>query len=192
MKKLLSWIFICLIVSVNFSFAHSGRTDSKGGHYNRRTGEYHFHGRGSSPSTLRLVRTEPRTTSPSIARTTARSSVSTKKVEVIKPDPEKLAQEKLDRALTLLRETVSDYGSTKAGEKAKRLLEVDHQVSQEQQAFEHDLEEKKAQEALDVVKWLMDKNMNSSAEKRIQDLINEHPNTRAATEAKEMLEKLKE
>lgn len=25
------------------AFAHSGRTDSKGGHYNRSTGEYHYH-----------------------------------------------------------------------------------------------------------------------------------------------------
>jgi len=25
-------------------FAHSGRTDSRGGHYNRKTGEYHYHG----------------------------------------------------------------------------------------------------------------------------------------------------
>jgi hypothetical protein len=24
-------------------FAHSGRTDSKGGHYDTKTGEYHFH-----------------------------------------------------------------------------------------------------------------------------------------------------
>ena len=24
---------------------HSGRTDSQGGHYNHRTGEYHFHGK---------------------------------------------------------------------------------------------------------------------------------------------------
>lgn len=191
MQNHFAWILICLIVPVNLAHAHSGRTDSKGGHYNRRTGEYHYHNGGTSPSTLRLVRTQPRTTSPASTRTTARSSISTQKVEMVQPNPERLAQDKLDRALTLLRETVRDYGSTKAGEKAKRLLEVDHHVSQEQQALQHDVEEKKAQEALDVVKWLMDKKMNSSAEKRIQDLIKEHPNTRAATEAKEMLEELK-
>ena len=25
-------------------FSHSGRTDSSGGHYNRKTGQYHYHG----------------------------------------------------------------------------------------------------------------------------------------------------
>ena len=29
-----------------FVDAHSGRTDSRGGHYNRKTGEYHYHGGG--------------------------------------------------------------------------------------------------------------------------------------------------
>ena len=44
--------------------AHSGRTDRYGGHYNRKTGEYHYHNRGYSynkglnpkPQTLRIKR----------------------------------------------------------------------------------------------------------------------------------------
>ena len=36
---LLSFIFIAPIVS----FAHSGKTDSNGGHYDSSTGEYHYH-----------------------------------------------------------------------------------------------------------------------------------------------------
>lgn len=36
-------LIICsLLLSLPVS-AHSGRTDSKGGHYNRDTGEYHYH-----------------------------------------------------------------------------------------------------------------------------------------------------
>ena len=36
--------FICLVLSISFvSLAHSGRTDSAGGHYDRSTGEYHYH-----------------------------------------------------------------------------------------------------------------------------------------------------
>ncbi|WP_417379485.1 YHYH domain-containing protein [Gimesia sp.] len=192
MKNYVSWILICVIVPVNFSFAHSGRTDSKGGHMNRRTGDYHYHNGGSSPSSLSLVRTQPRTTFPSTARTLPRSiSAPVKKMEIVQPDPEKLAKEKLDRALSLLRETVSNYGETKSGNKAKKLLEIDHQASQEQEAQEQIEEEKKAQEALGLVKWLMEKKMTSSAEKRIQELINDHPNTRAANEAKEILGTLK-
>ena len=36
---------ILIIISLQSSvgFSHSGRTDSQGGHYNRKTGEYHFH-----------------------------------------------------------------------------------------------------------------------------------------------------
>lgn len=45
MKKLLvSFIFcICLLLSPSGSWAHPGRTDSQGGHYDLSTGEYHYH-----------------------------------------------------------------------------------------------------------------------------------------------------
>lgn len=33
------------------AFAHSGRTDANGGHWNRSPGEYHYHNLGSSTST---------------------------------------------------------------------------------------------------------------------------------------------
>lgn len=35
-------IFLCLLFPTN-GFSHGGGLDSKGGHYNRKTGEYHFH-----------------------------------------------------------------------------------------------------------------------------------------------------
>ena len=35
-------IILCLLSTLCVT-AHSGRTDSKGGHYNRATGEYHYH-----------------------------------------------------------------------------------------------------------------------------------------------------
>lgn len=34
---------ICIFITLSFSMAHPGRTDSNGGHYNRSTGEYHYH-----------------------------------------------------------------------------------------------------------------------------------------------------
>ena len=39
-------------------FSHSGRTDSSGGHYNRKTGGYHYHGTPKS-STSTYSRTTP-------------------------------------------------------------------------------------------------------------------------------------
>lgn len=38
---------ICVISTI--VFAHSGRTDSNGGHYNRSTGVYHYHGGYTKP-----------------------------------------------------------------------------------------------------------------------------------------------
>lgn len=40
-----------LLLSAVWAYTHSGRTDSNGGHYNRKTGTYHYHGgiRKSSP-----------------------------------------------------------------------------------------------------------------------------------------------
>lgn len=46
MARKCSLFFLILLISFNFSifiFAHSGRTDSKGGHYDHSTGEYHYH-----------------------------------------------------------------------------------------------------------------------------------------------------
>lgn len=42
MKKIIS-LFIVFISIFTISFAHPGRTDSNGGHYDRSTGEYHYH-----------------------------------------------------------------------------------------------------------------------------------------------------
>ena len=42
MKKLLLCI-VCCLCCVVVVFAHPGRTDSNGGHYDRSTGEYHYH-----------------------------------------------------------------------------------------------------------------------------------------------------
>lgn len=42
MKRILSSLLIILMMC-SLTLAHSGRTDSKGGHYNRSTGEYHYH-----------------------------------------------------------------------------------------------------------------------------------------------------
>jgi len=49
--KILTLIF--LIISMSFTaLAHPGRTDANGGHYNKKTGEYHYHNSGSSSDDL--------------------------------------------------------------------------------------------------------------------------------------------
>lgn len=55
LKKYITKIIIIIIISViifintfTISLAHPGRTDSNGGHYDRSTGEYHYHNGGSA------------------------------------------------------------------------------------------------------------------------------------------------
>ena len=45
MKKVIaiSVLFILVAFYSLISYAHSGRTDSRGGHHNRKTGGYHYH-----------------------------------------------------------------------------------------------------------------------------------------------------
>ena len=43
MKKIIPLFIIFISLFSITSYAHSGRTDSNGGHYNRSTGEYHYH-----------------------------------------------------------------------------------------------------------------------------------------------------
>lgn len=43
MKKILSLFLLILFCFPVASYAHSGGTDASGGHYNRSTGEYHYH-----------------------------------------------------------------------------------------------------------------------------------------------------
>ena len=45
----------------DLGWTHSGRTDANGGHYNRKTGEYHYHGGGRSRSRVSPTPAVPRT-----------------------------------------------------------------------------------------------------------------------------------
>ncbi len=54
MKRLLSIIFaiICIFSFALLCFAHSGRTDANGGHFDHSTGEYHYHNSNSINETI--------------------------------------------------------------------------------------------------------------------------------------------
>ena len=43
-------ILSILLFSAVVAYTHSGRTDSRGGHYNRKTGTYHYHNSGTTRS----------------------------------------------------------------------------------------------------------------------------------------------
>ena len=58
----LSVLFLISVLFVyDLGHTHSGRTDANGGHYNRKTGEYHYHGGGRSRSRISPTPAVPRT-----------------------------------------------------------------------------------------------------------------------------------
>lgn len=64
MKTLLLVSILCCVIAMffayDFGYTHPGRTDANGGHYNRKTGEYHTHGGSTSrPSADITVDTSP-------------------------------------------------------------------------------------------------------------------------------------
>ena len=65
-----SLILVSGVLFYDSAHTHSGRTDANGGHYNRKTGEYHYHNSGRS-------RTRPNTT-PTLPRTDAGKNAGTR------------------------------------------------------------------------------------------------------------------
>ncbi len=55
MKRVLLAILVFLMTGVSQVAAHGGRLDSNGGHYNRKTGEYHKHRGDSNFGTIALI-----------------------------------------------------------------------------------------------------------------------------------------
>lgn len=63
-RKALIAFSLMLVSGVLFydsAYTHSGRTDANGGHYNRKTGTYHYHNSGRSRTRINTTPTTPRT-----------------------------------------------------------------------------------------------------------------------------------
>ena len=58
-RVLVVLLLIFAAFAYNFGYTHPGRTDASGGHYNRKTGEYHYHGAGKSRSRIDVTPTAP-------------------------------------------------------------------------------------------------------------------------------------
>ena len=94
MNRTLPVIAFCVLCSS--LYGHGGKTDSKGGHFDKKTGSYHSHGGGggsdSGASSIESagVVTQPKTESKTKARTQARTSYRTEPRPPERIDPEKL------------------------------------------------------------------------------------------------------
>ena len=75
MKKILGiFVLMGMLLMPCVADAHPGRLDSNGGHYNRKTGEYHYHrGGGSSSSSSRSTKSKSTT---STKKSTKKSATS--------------------------------------------------------------------------------------------------------------------
>lgn len=74
LKTVSVFVLTCLLTFSGFlADAHPGRTDSNGGHWNRKTGEYHYHNSGYTKST-RSKQTSTKSTAKKTTSTVKKSS----------------------------------------------------------------------------------------------------------------------
>lgn len=102
-------------------FSHSGRTDSSGGHYNRKTGTYHYHGAPkSSTSTYSSTTSNSNVQNTEIATLTSeirklRSSVDTLNSSVqtliarLEVSPDQTSNKATDRTLVYVTQAGAKY-----------------------------------------------------------------------------------
>ena len=93
-----------VLSSVTGLYAHGGRTDSSGGHRNRKTGGYHYHSSGTpSPQYRAVPRRSYQTSARTSYRKTSRTHAVVKKKKPAKPIQKKTGNEaklKYEMALT--------------------------------------------------------------------------------------------
>ena len=53
-------LLISAVFIYDFGYTHPGKTDAKGGHYNRKTGEYHYHGGAKPRPPVNIAPTAPK------------------------------------------------------------------------------------------------------------------------------------
>lgn len=114
MKKIL--LLLIIFISIfTLSFAHSGRTDSNGGHYDSSTGEYHYH-HGYSAHQHNADGSCPYETELVIKDTTENSDSGEYKISNTEEDEDKKEIERLEGLITdkensigKLTEEINDY-----------------------------------------------------------------------------------
>ena len=58
-RVLILILLISAMFAYDFGYAHPGRTDANGGHTNRKTGEYHYHGKAKPPALDKVTPSTP-------------------------------------------------------------------------------------------------------------------------------------
>ncbi|MEG9862151.1 MAG: YHYH domain-containing protein [Parvularculales bacterium] len=109
MKAIIFKIFVItgiLILTAVFAYTHSGRTDKSGGHYNRRTGTYHYH----TPKT-RSTTSVPKPTLPEAPPRISQARITPKSDTPLSPGSEKYIPTQLEWLVLQLNAKSSFTGS---------------------------------------------------------------------------------
>ncbi|HAL44777.1 MAG: hypothetical protein A2Y12_20305 [Planctomycetes bacterium GWF2_42_9] len=111
MKKLVVLLAVLFVFSL--TFAHPGKIDSKGGHYNRKTGEYHYHNKDSNSVSKKSIE---KITDPNVSE-----------VEKLKAEIASLKQ-KNKKQNELIKKLKADYAALKNENIAMRKLLTDENM----------------------------------------------------------------
>lgn len=178
---------------------HPGRTDSSGGHHDRKNGGYHYHNGGGDDPPVTFVEA-PRVTARSEARVTARDDaklVARQQVDrfekqksppVLACEKKQLADIALENAIRLYREVVAEFPNTSCANDSHVILsKIDLPPDPTKK---NSADAKSAASKLELAKSLIDDGNRSTGVEWLKDIVKRYPDTKAANEAQEMLNKL--
>ena len=100
---LVLFLLIFSVLAYNVGYAHPGRTDANGGHYNRRTGEYHTHVKKDSQS-------DETDTDPVVTQDTIASDINASELKVAAWNIRIMSNKsRTDAELMKIARTLADY-----------------------------------------------------------------------------------
>ena len=100
---LVLFLLIFSVLAYNVGYAHPGRTDANGGHYNRRTGEYHKHVKKDSQS-------DETDTDPVVTQDTIASDINASELKVAAWNIRIMSNKsRTDAELMAIARTLADY-----------------------------------------------------------------------------------
>lgn len=160
-------------ISPNYVAAHSGRTDSSGGHYDRRTGSYHYHNSGTSYAKT-TYKAEPRTTYRTSARTSYRQVHSTAKG---------ISQESSPPSSAESRESEHVRVQTESKQSTQEELLEKEQIRRKEKAKRAAA----AESILNAARTFKEQEKRALMEKWLRRVVSEYPETESAATARELL-----
>lgn len=87
--RVIRFAVLIAVAGAGLAHAHPGGLDSNGGHYNRKTGEYHYHRPRATSIPAPVASPPPKAPTPAVSPTTPSSPPRTAQAQPLVADPEK-------------------------------------------------------------------------------------------------------